>query len=140
MPDESSSHPAAPLAGLRVIEVSMLGPGALTTNLADLGADVIKVEPPQGDYGRQMTWPIVNGVSLLFLHVSRGKRSIVLDLRTDVGRDTFLELVRDADAVVEAMRPGGLERRGLGFDALAGGEPEDRVRHHLGLRHDGSVP
>ena len=102
----------------------MLGPGALTTNLADLGADVIKVEPPQGDYGRQMTWPIVNGVSLLFLHVSRGKRSIVLDLRTDVGRETFLELARDADAVVEAMRPGGLDRRGLGFEALRAVNPK----------------
>jgi crotonobetainyl-CoA:carnitine CoA-transferase CaiB-like acyl-CoA transferase len=108
----------APLAGLRIVEVSMLGPGNLTTHLADLGADVIKVEPPQGDYGRRMTWPIVEGVSLLFLHISRGKKSIVLDLRTESGRDTFLELVRDADAVVEAMRPGGLERRGLGFDAL----------------------
>ncbi len=96
----------------------MLGPGNLTTHLADLGADVIKVEPPQGDYGRRMTWPIVEGVSLLFLHISRGKKSIVLDLRTDVGRDMFLDLVRDADAVVEAMRPGGLDRRGLGFDAL----------------------
>ena len=102
----------------------MLGPGALTTNLADLGADVIKVEPPQGDYGRQMTWPIVNGVSLLFLHISRGKRSIVLDLRTDEGRNIFLELVRDADAVVEAMRPGGLERRGLGFAALRAVNPK----------------
>jgi crotonobetainyl-CoA:carnitine CoA-transferase CaiB-like acyl-CoA transferase len=108
----------APLAGLRIVEVSMLGPGNLTTHLADLGADVIKVEPPQGDYGRRMTWPIVEGVSLLFLHISRGKRSIVLDLRTEAGRDTFLELVRDADAVVEAMRPGGLERRGLGFERL----------------------
>ena len=108
----------APLAGLRIVEVSMLGPGNLTTHLADLGADVIKVEPPQGDYGRRMTWPIVEGVSLLFLHISRGKRSIVLDLRTDEGREIFLELVRDADAVVEAMRPGGLERRGLGFDDL----------------------
>jgi crotonobetainyl-CoA:carnitine CoA-transferase CaiB-like acyl-CoA transferase len=103
---------------LRIVEVSMLGPGNLTTHLADLGADVIKVEPPQGDYGRRMTWPIVEGVSLLFLHISRGKKSIVLDLRTDTGRETFLELVRDADAVVEAMRPGGLERRGLGFEDL----------------------
>jgi len=103
---------------LRIVEVSMLGPGNLTTHLADLGADVIKVEPPQGDYGRRMTWPIVEGVSLLFLHISRGKKSIVLDLRTDAGRDTFLDLVRDADAVVEAMRPGGLERRGLGFEEL----------------------
>jgi crotonobetainyl-CoA:carnitine CoA-transferase CaiB-like acyl-CoA transferase len=110
------ADPPAPLAGLRVVEVSMLGPGNLTTHLADLGADVIKVEPPQGDYGRRMTWPIVEGVSLLFLHISRGKKSIVLDLRTDDGRDAFLELVRDADAVVEAMRPGGLARRGLGFE------------------------
>ena len=102
----------------------MLGPGALTTNLADLGADVIKVEPPQGDYGRQMTWPIVDGVSLLFLHISRGKRSIVLDLRTDAGREAFLELARDADAVVEAMRPGGLDRRGLGFEALRAVNPK----------------
>ena len=101
----------------------MLGPGNLTTHLADLGADVIKVEPPQGDYGRRMTWPIVEGVSLLFLHISRGKRSIVLDLRTDQGRDAFLELVRDADAVVEAMRPGGLERRGLGFEQLKAVNP-----------------
>jgi crotonobetainyl-CoA:carnitine CoA-transferase CaiB-like acyl-CoA transferase len=103
---------------MRIVEVSMLGPGNLTTHLADLGADVIKVEPPQGDYGRRMTWPIVEGVSLLFLHISRGKKSIVLDLRTVAGRETFLELVRGADAVVEAMRPGGLERRGLGFDEL----------------------
>jgi crotonobetainyl-CoA:carnitine CoA-transferase CaiB-like acyl-CoA transferase len=103
---------------LRVVEVSMLGPGGMTTHLADLGADVIKVEPPQGDYGRRMTWPIVDGVSLLFLHVSRGKRSIVLDLRTEEGCDIFRDLVRDADAVVEAMRPGGLDRRGLGYEAL----------------------
>jgi crotonobetainyl-CoA:carnitine CoA-transferase CaiB-like acyl-CoA transferase len=108
---------------LRIVEVSMLGPGNLTTHLADLGADVIKVEPPQGDYGRRMTWPIVEGVSLLFLHISRGKRSIVLDLRTDAGRSAFLELVRDADAVVEAMRPGGLERRGLGFEQLKAVNP-----------------
>src|SRR6266566_4907956 len=93
----SMAERPAPLAGLRIIEVSMLGPGNLTTHLADLGADVIKVEPPQGDYGRRMTWPIVEGVSLLFLHISRGKKSIVLDLRTDAGRDTFLELARGAD-------------------------------------------
>jgi crotonobetainyl-CoA:carnitine CoA-transferase CaiB-like acyl-CoA transferase len=108
----------APLAGLRVVEVSMLGPGALTTQLADLGADVIKIEPPQGDYGRRMTWPIVEGVSLLFLHVSRGKRSLVLDLRTDAAKEVFLDLVRDADVVIEGMRPGGLDRRGLGFEEL----------------------
>jgi crotonobetainyl-CoA:carnitine CoA-transferase CaiB-like acyl-CoA transferase len=108
----------APLAGVRIIECSMLGPAAITTNLADLGADVIKVEPPSGDYVRQMTWPIVEGTSLMHLHINRGKRSVVLDLRTEEGAATFRDLVRDADAVVEAMRPGGLERRGLGFEAL----------------------
>jgi crotonobetainyl-CoA:carnitine CoA-transferase CaiB-like acyl-CoA transferase len=110
---------ASALAGVRVLELARVLAGPTTgQTLADLGADVIKVEPPQGDYGRRMTWPIVEGVSLLFLHISRGKKSIVLDLRTDAGRDMFLELVRDADAVVEAMRPGGLERRGLGFEQL----------------------
>jgi crotonobetainyl-CoA:carnitine CoA-transferase CaiB-like acyl-CoA transferase len=108
----------APLAGVRIVECSMLGPGAITTHLADLGADVIKVEPPTGDYVRDMTWPIVDGVSLMHLHISRGKRSITLDLRTEEGRATFVELVRGADAVVEAMRPGGLERRGVGYEAL----------------------
>jgi len=96
----------------------MLGPGAITTHLADLGAEVIKVEPPTGDYIRQMTWPIVDGVSLMHWHISRGKRSITLDLRTPEGADIFRELVKDADAVIEAMRPGGLARRGLGFEDL----------------------
>ncbi|MFP6661080.1 MAG: CoA transferase, partial [Myxococcota bacterium] len=60
---------SAPLAGLRVIESSLLGPGAISMHLADLGAEVIKVESPAGDYIREMTWPIVEGVSLLHLHV-----------------------------------------------------------------------
>ncbi|MEY2446734.1 MAG: hypothetical protein QOH79_210 [Acidimicrobiaceae bacterium] len=110
------SHP--PLASLRVIESSMLGPAAITTHLADLGAEVIKVESPAGDYVRQMTWPIVEGVSLMHLHVNRGKRSVVLDLRTKEGVHIYLDLVRDADVVIEAMRPGGLAKRGLGFDKL----------------------
>jgi len=112
------AHRPPPLAGVRIVESSMLGPGALSTHLADLGAEVIKVESPQGDYVRQMTWPIVDGVSLMHLHIGRGKHSVVLDLRTSEGVDTYLDLVRDADAVIEAMRPGGLERRGLGYDRL----------------------
>jgi crotonobetainyl-CoA:carnitine CoA-transferase CaiB-like acyl-CoA transferase len=109
---------AAPLAGVRIIESSMLGPGAISTHLADLGAEVIKVESPAGDYIRRMTWPIVEGTSLMHLHISRGKRSIVLDLRKPEGVEVYLDLVRGADAVVEAMRPGGLERRGLGYERL----------------------
>jgi crotonobetainyl-CoA:carnitine CoA-transferase CaiB-like acyl-CoA transferase len=120
---EDASQGARLLSGLRIVECSMLGPGAVSTPLADLGADVIKVEPPSGDYIRSMSWPIVRGSSLLHLHISRGKRSIVLDLRTDAGRETFLALVAEADVVVEAMRPGGLERRGLGFARLREANP-----------------
>src|SRR3954447_8977733 len=96
----------------------MLGPAAITSSLVDLGAEVIKVEPPQGDYVRDMTWPIVEGTSLMHLHVNRGKRSLVLDLRKPEAVEVYLDLVRGADAVVEAMRPGELERRGLGYDRL----------------------
>ncbi len=106
------------LDGVRIVEVSMLGPAAITTALADLGAEVIKVETPAGDYVRQMTWPIVEGVSLMHLHVNRGKHSVVIDLRTEEGVALFLELVRESDVVVEAMRPGGLARRGLTFERM----------------------
>ncbi len=109
---------AQPLAGVRIVECSMLGPAAITTALADLGAEVIKVEPPSGDYVRRMTWPIVEGVSLMHLHVNRGKRSIAIDLKTKEGVELFEALVATSDVVVEAMRPGGLARRGLGFDRL----------------------
>ena len=112
----SPSHP--PLSGVRVIESSLLGPGAITMHLADLGAEVIKVESPSGDYIREMTWPIVDGVSLLHLHVSRGKKSIVLDLKSPEGVEVYLDLVRGADVVVEAMRPGSLARLGLSFERL----------------------
>ena len=105
---------SAPLAGMRVVECSMLGPAAITSALIDLGAEVIKVEPPAGDYIRQMTWPIVEGVSLMHLHLNRGKKSITLDLRSDEGKQIFRDLAADADVVVEAMRPGALERLGIG--------------------------
>jgi crotonobetainyl-CoA:carnitine CoA-transferase CaiB-like acyl-CoA transferase len=99
---------------MRVIECSMLGPAAITSALVDLGAEVIKVESPAGDYIRAMTWPIVEGVSLMHLHLNRGKRSVTLDLRSDEGKRVFRDLAKDADVVVEAMRPGALERLGIG--------------------------
>ncbi len=106
------------LSGVRIIESSLLGPGLITTFFSDLGADVIKVEPPQGDYIRQMTWPIIDGVSLLHLHTHRGKKSVALNLKTAEGISVYKELVEKADAVVEAMRPGTLEKLGLGYDIL----------------------
>jgi crotonobetainyl-CoA:carnitine CoA-transferase CaiB-like acyl-CoA transferase len=114
-----SNTPRSPLSGLRVIESSLLGPAAITTHLADLGAEVIKIESPAGDYVREMTWPIIEGVSLLHLHINRGKQSLTLDLKTPEAVAVYRDLVRDADVVIEAMRPGSLERRGLGYESLA---------------------
>src|SRR5947208_14707866 len=117
--------PARPLlAGVRVVESSMLGPAEMGGLLADLGANVIKVEPPQGDYGRQMTWPIIKAStgegdnSLLSLHVNRGKRSIAIDLRKPEGVQIYLDLAKDADVVIEAMRPGALAKRGLSYERM----------------------
>ena len=106
------------LSGVRVIESSLLGPGHVATFFADLGADVIKVEPPSGDYIRAMTWPIVEGVSLLHLHTHRGKKSITLNLKSDEGKQLYKDLVASADVVVEAMRPGSLAKLGLGYEDL----------------------
>ena len=109
---------SAPLAGLRVIESSILGPAAITTAFVDLGAEVIKVETPAGDYIRQMTWPIVEGVSLMHLHLNRGKKSLTLDLRQEEAQQIYRDLVKDADVVIEASRPGALARFGLGYEEL----------------------
>lgn len=106
------------LAGVRIIESAMLGPAAVGMNLADLGAEVIKVEAPGGDYVRKMAFPIVDGISLLHWHLNRGRKSISLDLKKPEGVEVYLELVRGADAVIEAMRPGALARRGLTFEKM----------------------
>lgn len=109
---------SAPLAGVRVIDCSLLAPGATAAHLADLGAEVIKVEAPGGDYVRQLTWPIIDGDSLMHHQVSRGKKSVELDLRTSEDVKRFKALVATADVVIEAMRPGALARRGLGYEQL----------------------
>src|SRR3954447_25755744 len=102
----------------------MLGPAAITSSLVDPGANVTKVQPPAGDYIRSMTWPIVEGVSLMHLHLNRGKRSVTLDLRNDAAKDVFRDLTASADVVVEAMRPGALDRLGLGPDRLRADNPQ----------------
>ncbi len=110
---------AKPLEGVRVIESSLLEPASLAALLADLGADVIKVEPPgEGDYVRRMAWPIIDGVSILHWHCNRGKRSLGLDLRKDEAVEIYLDLVRGADVVIEGMRPGALARRGITYERM----------------------
>jgi crotonobetainyl-CoA:carnitine CoA-transferase CaiB-like acyl-CoA transferase len=115
---------ARPLEGIRVIESSLLEPASLAALLADLGADVVKVEPPgEGDYVRRMAWPIIDGVSILHWHCNRGKRSLGLDLRRPEAVDVYLELAKGADIVIEGMRPGALARRGLGYEQLRAVNP-----------------
>ena len=101
------------LAGVRVLDLSLLGPAALAAHLVDFGAEVIKIEAPSGDYVRQMTWPIVDGTSLLHLHINRGKQSLVLDLKTDEASQVLEQLIAKSDVIIEAMRPGFLEKRGF---------------------------
>lgn len=120
----SDSLPTASLLdGVRIIENSMLGPNAVGMQLADLGADVIKIEGPGGDYVRQMAFPIVDGISLLHWHLNRGKRSVTIDLRKPEGIAAYLDLVRVSDVVVEGMRPGSLARRGLTWERLLEANP-----------------
>lgn len=108
-----------PLAGVLVADFSRILAGPYATMLlADMGADVVKVEGPAGDDTRTWTPPERDGESTYYLGVNRGKRSIVLDLRDDADRTAARELVRRADVVVENLRPGGMARFGLDFDGV----------------------
>ena len=108
-----TQHNAPPLAGVRIIECSMLGPGAITTHLADLGADVIKVEPPSGDPNRRTGPSRHPNMSAMHMNINRSKRSVTLDLKTRSGQQIVQRLAADADVVVESFRPGAIERLGL---------------------------
>ncbi|HET9344943.1 MAG TPA: CoA transferase [Candidatus Limnocylindrales bacterium] len=122
--------PPGPLAGIRVIDCStvLAGPYA-TMLLADLGADVIKVEPPDGDSTRGWGPPWVGDeaegtrTAAYFLAVNRNKRSLRLDLKRPAGADVLSRLLSTADVFVENLRPDSLERLGFGDDALAAISP-----------------
>ena len=105
---------AKPLAGIKVIELANFIAGPLCgTLLADMGADVIKVEPPKGDMSRA-TPPIRNGESVSFVALNRNKRSLVLDLKRPEATEILLKLAAQSDVFVEAYRPGALEKLRLG--------------------------
>ncbi|MFD1512621.1 CaiB/BaiF CoA transferase family protein [Halomarina rubra] len=107
------------LTDVRVLDLTRLLPGPYATQLlADLGADVVKVEDTEaGDYARHMP-PMVDGVGAVFDGVNRGKRSVALDLKRDAGREAFYALVEAADVVVESFRPGVVERLGVDYETL----------------------
>jgi CoA:oxalate CoA-transferase len=122
--DATTTLGAAPLAGLRVFDMTrvLAGPFA-TALLADLGAEVIKLEPPKGDDYRHIG-PFREGESALFLLINRGKRSIALDLKAPEGRAIALEIAAKCDVVVENFRPGVAERLGLGPEDIRARRPD----------------
>jgi crotonobetainyl-CoA:carnitine CoA-transferase CaiB-like acyl-CoA transferase len=114
------SEPSAtgPLVGWKVIDLSrVLGGPYCTQLLGDLGADVIKIEPPQGDETRDWGPPFDDaGEAAYFMGINRNKKSVALDIRAPEGRDILLRLLGDADAMVENFKTGSLEKWGLGYD------------------------
>lgn len=112
-----------PLAGLKVVEIAttIAGP-ACARMLADFGAEVVKIEPPEGDPVRQMGYQ-VQGQSLYAASLLRNKRSVVLDLKLEADRKVARSLIDEADILVENFRPGVMERLGLGYEALARANP-----------------
>ena len=116
-----------PLDGVRVVDLTqVMGGPFCTMQLGDLGADVIKVEPPHGDLSRSMGGAALRmpgGDHAPFFALNRNKRSIVLDLATDPDRAVFMALVRTADVLVESFRPGVTRRLGVDYDTLAPQNP-----------------
>jgi crotonobetainyl-CoA:carnitine CoA-transferase CaiB-like acyl-CoA transferase len=107
------------LERLRVVELGQVIAGTFGGMiLSDLGAQVTKVEPPNGDAGRRSAIYGIGSESAIHLTHNRNKKSIVLDLKTDAGREVLLDLVREADAVVENFRPGVIDRLGVGYERL----------------------
>ena len=117
--------PPMPLEGVTVLDCTQVMAGPFCTMLlADMGADVIKVEKPGGDDSRRMGPPFINGESAAFLGINRNKQSIVLDLRKEVDRSAFRRIAAQADVLAENFRPGTMERLGLGPVELCREHPD----------------
>ena len=138
---ETARSDARPLAGVRVLELAtvVLGPWACQI-LGDLGADVVKVEPPSGDSNRQVGPMRTPHMGALFLNCNRNKRSAVIDLKHPRGRETVLRLAARADVLVHNYRPAALALTGPRVRGRARGEPVDRLLRDLRLRARGAVP
>ena len=129
------------LDGIKVLDLSWFLPGPyLTTALADHGAEVIKVEPPgEGDPGRHIR-PPDQRTSVFFRNMARGKRSIVLDLKSGQGRADLLRLASEADVLVESFRPGVAARFGIGYDAVKAENPGIVYCSISAFGQDGAYP
>ena len=129
-----------PLHGIRVLDLTRLLPGPVATmHLADMGADVIKIEEPDGgDYARTMGH-VRHEVSQFFIAVNRGKHGLRLDLKAPAQRDEFLRMVEEADVVVESFRPGVMDKLGLGWGVLKQRNPKLVLCAISGYGQDGPL-
>lgn len=127
-----------PLSGLRILDLTQFLAGPFCTQiLADLGAEIIKIEPHAGDPTRALPPYFYKGDSAYFLAINRSKRSLVLDLSTEAGRNIFYDLVRRADAVIEAFRPGVAKKLGAHYDAIKNINPRIVYCSISGFGQDG---
>jgi crotonobetainyl-CoA:carnitine CoA-transferase CaiB-like acyl-CoA transferase len=122
--EEPQSSWAGPLQGIRVVDLTrvLAGPFA-TQSLGDLGAEILKIEPPGGGDETRRFPPFVAGESHYFLGINRNKKSLVIDLQQEAGADILRRLAARADILVENYRPGVMDRLGLGYEALAALNP-----------------
>lgn len=131
-------EPSGPLVGFRILDLTSvaMGPYMMQT-IGDLGAEVIKVEPPQGDITRHLAPGRHAGMSPLFLQLNRSKRSVVLDLKDPAGRDALLSLAAGADALVCNVRPVAMARLGLDYAAVAAANSRIIYCSLVGFGQDG---
>jgi crotonobetainyl-CoA:carnitine CoA-transferase CaiB-like acyl-CoA transferase len=120
----SPAKGTGPLAGVRVVDLTAMVMGPYCTQImADMGADVIKVEPPEGDTTRYISVGPAPGMSGVFVNVNRGKRSVVLDLRTDAGKTALRSLIKEADVFIHSMRFKAIAKLGFGYQDVAAINP-----------------
>src|SRR5262245_66429168 len=111
---------SGPLSGVMVVDLPAMVMGPYCPqSMADMGADVIKVEPPDGDNTRYISVGPAPGMSGVFVNVNRGKRSVVLDLRSDAGKRALRALVERADVFIHSMRSKAIAKLGFGYEAVA---------------------
>ena len=134
------SAPRSPLSGLTVLDLSRILAGPYCTMvLGDLGAEVLKVEPPDGDDSRGWGPPFVEGESAYFLAVNRNKKSVCINLKRASGRDLLHRLAGKADVLVENFRPGTLDRLGFSYETIRLARPEIIYCSISGYGHSGPL-